>query len=156
MNFYRVASNDKFRVNDELWLMAMKKTNQAHDEVEFEIRIDDELKGILAKKYGLNSLYSGKHWTVRKKDADFWHKYVADQIDKSKIKKEIFNSPVTIDFKFNTRMDIDNHGYLVKMIIDSLKGVFIVDDTRKYVKCYSVMFYDGGGIYVKIRRFNTE
>jgi hypothetical protein len=26
-----------------------------------------------AKEYGMNAYYAGKHWALRKKDAELWH-----------------------------------------------------------------------------------
>lgn len=45
-----------------------------------------------------------------------------------------FEKPVEIKIRYNTRLDIDNTGYISKMIIDSLKGYIIIDDDKRYIQ----------------------
>lgn len=102
-------------------------------------------------KEGMNKLYAGKHWAVRKKEADYWHQLTHINM-KKQLPKRIFKKPVMITIEYNSRLDIDNHGYLSKMIIDGMKGYLIEEDSRKYVKGLAQVFHDGpiDKIYVKV------
>ena len=100
--------------------------------------------------YSLNKIYAGRHWKQRQKDAEYWHMLVYAEMMAQKIPKEKFDRPVKISFAFNTGMDIDNHGYLAKLITDGMKGYLIVDDTRKYVIGNEISFHDGDGIIVRV------
>ena len=105
-------------------------------------------------RYGLNRLYSGMHWAKRKSHADYWHSRIGWEL--KKIKAEMFESPVFIEFEFETGMDIDNCGYLIKLIIDGLKGVVIHDDSKKYVVGYSAVHGKEKGILIKIREIKKR
>lgn len=102
-------------------------------------------------EYGLNAIYAGKHWSKRKKDGEYWHWLVMSELSRQRIRRKIFKNPVKIVMYWNDRMDIDNHAYMGKMIVDSLKGHLIVDDTRKYFKGVSHEFWDGKEILVEIK-----
>lgn len=102
-------------------------------------------------EYSLNYIYQGMHWTKRKRQADFFHNFVISELNRQKIRVKMFKKPVEIKLYFNDRLDIDNHGYIAKLIIDSLKGLFIVDDTKKYIKKLSQEFYEEQGILVVIK-----
>lgn len=94
-------------------------------------------------KCGMNKIYAGVHWTVRKKQAMEMHEITAQAIKNQCITPKMFDTPVDVEIAYNTRMDIDNHSYLSKMIIDGMKGLFIEDDTRKYVRSLKQAFHDG-------------
>ena len=100
--------------------------------------------------YSLNKIYAGRHWHQRKKDAEYWHTLVYAEMMSQKVPNRKFDHPVKISFAFNTKMDIDNHGYLAKLITDGMKGYLIVDDTRKYVIENNISFHDGDGIVITI------
>lgn len=104
-------------------------------------------------RYGLNRLYSGMHWTKRKSHADYWHSRIGWEL--KKIKAEMFESPVFIEFEFETGMDIDNCGYLIKLVIDGLKGIVIHDDSKKYVAGYSAVHGKEKGILIRIREIKN-
>lgn len=103
-------------------------------------------KSAWCKKYGLNAYYSGKHWTERKKDAEFWHWQTIAAAKGCRLCQK----PVRISFGFNDRMDIDNHAAIAKMIIDGLKGRVITDDSRRYVKAVEMHFHNEDYIEVVI------
>lgn len=105
-------------------------------------------------RYGLNRLYAGLHWARRKEHADYWHSLVGWRL--RELGAAMAEGPVFVEFYFNTQMDADNHGYLVKLIIDGMKGVIIRDDSREYVAGYSVRFHDGKGILVRVRGTQDE
>ena len=129
--------------------MARKKTKEIQelphkDKVSFVI----DLK--VNSKWGLNSIYAGKHWAVRKKKADEIHELVYWTMRELNIKKELFQRPVGISISYNSKLDIHNHGYLSKMIVDGLKGYLIQDDTRKFVKELRQSFWDDLGVLVEV------
>lgn len=104
-----------------------------------EFRIPYKVTGV----EGLNKLYAGAHWAIRKKKADKWHSLVHESLV-NQLPKRLFNCPVIVQIGYNSRLDIDNHGYLSKLIIDGLKGYLIVDDTRKYVTGLIQKFHNEG------------
>ena len=81
-------------------------------------------------QYGLNAYYSGKHWSKRKKDRDYWHDFVLMETPWNRPPLEY---PVRIVYYWNDRLDLSNHAIMAKFIEDALKGRIIVDDSRKYV-----------------------
>ena len=86
------------------------------------------------KEYGMNAYYAGKHWAKRKEDADYWHALTRAAMSKAQVRRRPFDKPVVITFLWNDRLDLDNHSIMSKMIIDTLKGRLINDDTRRWVK----------------------
>ena len=105
----------------------------------------------LAKSYSLNSLYSGRHWAQRQKDAAFWHRLVHAELRRQGIPQRPANRPVEIVFRWNDRLDCSNHAYMGKLIEDALKGWLIIDDSRKYVRRIIHDFYEGAEILVGVR-----
>lgn len=103
------------------------------------------------KQYGMNAIYAGKHWSKRKEDSEFWHSMVRAAISRANIPKKMFDKPVSIEMYWNDNLDVDNHAYEGKMIVDAMKGWLIQDDSRKYVKSVLHRFHDDGDyILVKI------
>lgn len=100
---------------------------------------------------GLNSLYStNKHWAKRNKQAKAIHESVRIAMKSQGIPKRFFEFPVTVDIAYNSRLDIDNHGYLAKLIIDGMKGYVIQDDSKKYVRKLTQEFWNHPGIQVRV------
>lgn len=82
----------------------------------------------------LNNIYSSKHWTHRKSYVNAIHTIVRNALKSNRVPKEIFRRPVAIRLVYPLdNLDIDNHGYFAKCVVDGLKGWVIKDDTRKYV-----------------------
>lgn len=104
-------------------------------------------KTLWTKRFSLNCYYSGVHWAVRKKDADYWHLLTLSAIQGLKPT----NKPVILTFYFNDGLDIGNHAAIAKMIEDGLKGRIIPDDNRKHVKGHEYYFHDKDYILVEIR-----
>ena len=71
------------------------------------------------------------------------HLLVRAAIRKQNRSVRIFREPVSVSIWYNSRLDIDNHGYLAKLIIDGIKGVLIEDDDRRYVRELYQGFYGG-------------
>lgn len=101
-------------------------------------------------EYGMNKLYAGVHWTVRKRQADYIHSLVQTALYANKVPKKTFLRPVKVTISYNSKLDIDNHSYLSKLIIDGLKGWVIEDDKRKYLVELDQKFYKGEGILVEV------
>lgn len=94
-------------------------------------------------EWGMNRVYSGEHWGQRKRQAQQVHLLVKAAIRKQHRNVQMFREPVCVAIWYNSRLDIDNHGYLAKLIIDGMKGVLIKDDDRRYVKELCQGFYAG-------------
>lgn len=104
------------------------------------------------KRFSDNAYYAGKHWAVRKKDADYWHNMVRACMDRQGVRKHPFEKPVEILLFWNDRLDVDNHSIMGKMIVDAMKGRLIQQDSRKWVKSVSHAFHDRGDfIWVEVR-----
>lgn len=103
-----------------------------------------------SKQYSLNAYYSGKPWPVRKRDADFWHWITVLNMNTQNVRRAPFKSPVNVTFRWNDRLDIDNHAIIGKMIVDAIKGRVIQDDTRKWVVGVCHYFHDEDYIGVEI------
>ena len=103
------------------------------------------------KQYGLNALYSGKHWAVRREDANYWHSTVRAELMRQNVPQRASVKPVSITFYWNDRMDCSNHAYIAKMTEDALKGWLIQDDSRRFVKRITNEFWDGDCIKVEVK-----
>ena len=103
------------------------------------------------KHYGLNAYYSGKHWSQRKRDSEYWHAITMSEMKSQGVRKKPFQNPVIITFYWNDKLDCSNHAVIGKMIEDSMKGRVIQDDSRKWVKGIENYFHDKEYILVSIR-----
>lgn len=103
------------------------------------------------RDYGLNAYYSGKHWSKRKQDAEFWHMLVAYEMNAQKVRRTPFEKPVIISMYFNDGLDCSNHAAMFKMIEDAIKGRLIKDDSRKCVQGCEMYFHDKNHIKVVVR-----
>lgn len=104
-----------------------------------------------AKEYGMNAYYAGKHWALRKKDAELWHWLTLAAMNAQGIRRTPFKLPVAVTFYWNDRLDIDNHAIMGKMIVDAMKGRVIEGDNRRWLKSVSHNFHDEDYIQVEIR-----
>ena len=118
------------------------------------VKIQNKIELVLPlkinSKVSLNSIYSSTHWTVRKRQANYIHDIVKMELLTRKIPREIFENPVRINFWWNSMLDLDNHGYLTKLIIDGLKGYLIHDDTKKHVQEIHHGYWLGKGVKIEI------
>jgi Holliday junction resolvase RusA-like endonuclease len=113
-------------------------------------------KTVWTREYGMNRIYAGKHWSKRRQDAEYWHGLVRGVLQQQKIKKRQFEQPVKIGFKWNDRLDLDNHYYIAKMIVDGLCGYILVDDNRKHVKQITHGWTDKDAVIVRITPINNN
>ena len=104
-----------------------------------------------SKRFGLNAYYSGKHWSVRKRDAEYWHFLTRSEMQRQNVRKRPFKNAVVISFYWNDRLDCSNHAAMGKMIEDAMRGVVIQDDNRKWVKGIEHYFHDEDYIRVVLR-----
>lgn len=118
--------------------------------ISFEIDYPDTKAGRSqwGREFSLNAYYAGKHWAVRKKDADYWHLLTVAALNK--VPHGLINGPVEIRFYFNDKLDCSNHAAMAKMIEDALKGIVIVDDSPKYVQGMYFGFHDKPCIKVNV------
>ena len=108
-----------------------------------------------SKKYGLNAYWAGKHWAQRKNDADYWHNLVHSELRRQGIRGS-FDRPVSITFRWNDRLDLDNHAAMGKMIVDALKGAIIRDDNRQHIKSIRHTWHDDDWIEVEIEEWRDK
>lgn len=94
------------------------------------------------KRYGLNALYAGIHWSVRKRNADYWHQLTQAALQRAGLPRMPLPHPVEITFYYDDRLDCDNHAYMSKMIVDGCKGWLLEDDSRRYVKSVTNRFWN--------------
>lgn len=104
-----------------------------------------------SKDYGMNAYYAGKHWSVRKRDAEYWHWLVRAAMEDQNVRRVPFKKPVIVIFHWNDRLDIDNHAVMGKMIVDAMKGRIIEDDNRRWVKGVCHYFHDEDYISIEVR-----
>lgn len=102
------------------------------------------------KEYSLNAIYQGKHWSRRIDDAEYWHYLTLAQINQQIPKAKMFEKPVRVTMYWNDSLDIDNHAYMGKMIVDALKGRIVKDDRKQYVKSITHDFHEDKVILVVI------
>ena len=103
------------------------------------------------KEYSLNAIYQGKHWSRRIDDAEYWHWLTLAQINQQIPNAKMFEKPVKVTMYWNDSLDIDNHAYMGKMIVDALKGRLIREDSKKYVRSITHEFHEDKVIRVVIK-----
>lgn len=103
-----------------------------------------------SRQYGLNAIYSGNHWSYRHDDADYWHMLTRSAMARAGIGKKPFGEAVTVRFCWNDGLDLDNHAYIGKMIVDAMKGFVIKDDSRRFVAEIVHRWHDGDCIRVEV------
>jgi Holliday junction resolvase RusA-like endonuclease len=101
-------------------------------------------------QYGLNKIYAGVHWSKRKAQAEEIHELVYYSMMQQNVPPVLFQKPVIIQFSFKSNLDLDNHGYLIKMLIDGMKDYILKDDSKKYVREIRQKFWGEDGILVEI------
>ncbi len=110
-------------------------------------------KSAFCKQYGLNSIYTGKHWAQRNADKDYWYALVRHTLREHKIPPIMFDAPAEIAFSWDDRLDCTNHAYMGKMIEDALVGYILENDNRRFVKRIIHEFNDFGNFGFTVREF---
>ena len=110
-------------------------------------------------EWGMNDLYSQKkRRNDRMRQAEMVHLMVRAAIRQQVRPVQQFRKPVIVTIWFNSRLDVDNHGFLSKLIIDGMKGLLIEDDDRKHVAGLEQYFHDDdpNEVFVDVREKNEE
>jgi Holliday junction resolvase RusA-like endonuclease len=102
------------------------------------------------KRFGMNAIYAGKHWAKRSADKEFFHDLVTLHLKQQKIPQKLIPCPVAIYFRWGDNLDIDNHAYLGKLIVDGMKGYLLPDDSKKYYKKLIHEYHDKDYIEVEL------
>ena len=113
----------------------------------YSIPYPEEKKG----KAEWNKRFSLNAYRDRARDARYIHMLVREALKRHKVKQSVFIVPVVIRFRWDDRLDIDNHAALGKMITDAMKGYLLQDDSPRWVKRVTHEFWDGGQIGVEVR-----
>lgn len=113
-------------------------------------------KSAWSRMYSLNAIYAGKHWSQRRKDAEYWHMQTLSAMQKAGCRREPLTKPVIIRFTFGDGLDCSNHAYMVKMIEDAMKGKIIKDDSPKWVVGNEIYFHDEDCIRVEVREADDD
>lgn len=103
-----------------------------------------------SKKWSLNKIYAGVHWSVRAKDKEYIRQLVRSVTG---IRKP-FEKPVLIKMAFNSGLDV----YLFKLIEDGLvKCGVIQNDSYKYVK-FNIMTLQKAfkGVIVEVEEISDK
>ena len=107
-------------------------------------------KAAFCKAYSLNAYYAGKHWAIRKKEADAIHQMTVLSMRRARVRKAPEKEPVRIRFDWDDGLDIDNHAVIGKCVVDAMKGYVLEDDNpRRYVEV-THGFWHGGCIRVTV------
>lgn len=105
-------------------------------------------KSAWTKRYGLNAYWSGKNHHVRAADARDLETLVRLCLRQQGVPVRLFEKPVSISFWHNTRVDIDNHAAIEKMVVDALKGWLLRNDDRRHYREKHSFFHDEN--YMKV------
>ena len=108
-------------------------------------------KAAFCRRYGLNSIYAGKHWSARLEDKNYFRLLVRSELQKQGIAQEYMEGPVEIVMSWDDGLDCDNHAYMGKLILDSLSGYLLHDDSRQWVQGVRHEFNREGIIRVTVR-----
>lgn len=88
------------------------------------------------KTVSLNNFYAQKHWTFRKRMRDDFETKFREIIKESGLKPM---KKFKIDMVYNSRHDPDNTIIMLKMFVDTMRHLGIIeDDTKKYFKGFSI------------------
>lgn len=103
------------------------------------------------RRFSLNAYWSGKHYRARAQDAKYIHALTMEAMKRAKVRKDLFVVPVEIVFRWDDKLDIDNHAALGKMIVDAMKKTILQDDNPRWLRRVTHEFWDGGQIGVEVR-----
>jgi hypothetical protein len=96
-------------------------------------------------KHSLNKIYSGVHWTKRKKDKDTYKIIIKSQF-KEVLSKD-FSYRVSYEFNFKRNaLDTSNTVYMLKMIED----IIFEDDTYKIIPELNIKSQKAKEDFIKI------
>lgn len=91
------------------------------------------------KSVSLNQWYSSKHWSIRNKQAQEWHRFFNNFL----ISPIPFFEKYSIKMEHNSRLDNSNVIPMIKMAEDAIQRAGIIkDDTTKYGKSITIEFVE--------------
>jgi hypothetical protein len=96
-------------------------------------------------KHSLNKIYSGVHWTKRKKDKDTYKIIINSQFKDFLSKEFIYKVSYEFNFKRNA-LDTSNTVYMLKMIED----IIFEDDTYKIIPELNIKSQKAKEDFIKI------
>jgi hypothetical protein len=96
-------------------------------------------------KHSLNKIYSGVHWTKRKKDKDTYKIIINSQFKEVLSKEFIYKVSYEFNFKRNA-LDTSNTVYMLKMIED----IIFQDDTYKIIPELNIKSQKAKEDFIKI------
>ena len=92
----------------------------------------------LPKPPSLNKWYSGKHWSIRKKQKESYSEGIKEQLESI---DRFTMDRLKVDVEYNCRYDVDNAITCVKFLADYLRSDgYVIDDTPKYFFSQSTKF----------------
>ena len=103
------------------------------------------------KRFSLNAYMGRKHYQSCAKDTKYFHALTMEALKAAKVKRDMFVVPVEVIFRWDDRLDIDNHSAMGKMILDALKKTIIQDDNPRWVRRVTHEFWDGKCVGVEVR-----
>lgn len=124
--------------------------------IRIEYPKNEALKKYWNKQYGTNAYWAGKHHTQRAQDAKYWHSLVWAAMTKARCRKKPFDKPVVVTFRWNDRLDLDNHTMMGKMILDGIKQRLIHDDSRRWVKGIEHYWHQKPYIEITLQEVETD
>lgn len=103
----------------------------------------------LPTKISTNKIYSGTHWTERKKLKDL---YVWNFLIVASKIKPIDRCELEFEFEFkNKPLDCDNCSFMAKLLVDCLRHYQkLIDDTPKYLSSIKISSKKGKKDKVRI------
>ena len=83
-----------------------------------------------------NEIYGSKHWTHRKKLKDDMGLLFKEKL---RPHKDVRIDRFTVGMAYNSRLDPDNTTFIMKILVDTMRGMGIVsNDTKRYYRGLSV------------------
>ncbi len=110
-------------------------------------------KAAFCRKYGLNAYYAGKAWPVRNREAKELHQLAELSMRRSGVKKQMVTGPVSVSFRWDDGLDIDNHAIVGKAIVDAMKGWLLPNDGPRWVRRVTHGYWKRGCIGIQVEEF---
>lgn len=78
-----------------------------------------------------NKTHAGLHWSKRKALVDKWHSIFLDLLAEAQVEPV---QALKVHLRYNSRNDVDNTVFVLKLCVDSMKGTYLADDTKRYYR----------------------
>lgn len=83
------------------------------------------------KAPSLNDWYSGKHWYKRMETKQHYGKIFEDLLEEAGVERM---DKFQISILFNSRLDTDNVVGLSKILVDTMKGKYFTEDSKRFYR----------------------